>query len=82
MLAVNGYDESAEQVKRFVDKKKLTHPIVLMGGKTASESYGVRGYPTSFWLDREGKVVSFDVGFGEGGQKELKATLEKMLAPQ
>ena len=80
MLAVNGYNETAEVVKRFVSEKKLTHPIVLMGRDVGRDQYGVEGYPTSFWVDREGRVVERLMGFGAGGEKALEAKLLDLLS--
>lgn len=67
-------------MRKFVDDKKLTHPILLMGGAVARERYAVSGFPTSFWIDREGRVVSRSVGFGPGMEVEMRKTAEELLA--
>ncbi len=79
VLAVNGYDESRETVERCVERRKLTHPILLMGGKVASKQYLVNGYPTSYWIDREGRLLERSVGFGPGSEKKLEAKLVELL---
>lgn len=80
MLAVNGYDETRERVQAFVDERKLTHPIALMGGKIGRELYNVHGYPTSFWIDRQGRVLGHDIGYGAGKEVELRKHIRELLA--
>lgn len=79
VLAVNAYDESRETVDAFVKSRKLTHPILLMGGDVASEKFLVQAYPTAYWIGRDGKIIERTVGFGEGGEKKLEAKLLALL---
>lgn len=74
--AVNGYDEPRDEVQKFVDEKKLKHPIVLKGGDTASDVYGVEGFPTSYWVNHEGRIVGKEVGFSP----EMVPAMEKRIA--
>ena len=80
VVGVNGYDEPKDLVEKFMSDEKLTHPVLLMGSKVASEHYHVRGYPTSYWVDHEGNIVDREVGFGEGNEKKLANTIEQLLA--
>ncbi|OYP33953.1 TlpA family protein disulfide reductase [Rhodopirellula sp. MGV] len=63
IVAVNGYDDDRDSVAKYVANDELSHPIVLNGGSTADESYHVGAYPTTFWLDRDGTVIEYEVGF-------------------
>jgi thiol-disulfide isomerase/thioredoxin len=74
ILAVNAYDESAEVVAKFVEKTKLTHPMVLDGGDVAREQYQVGAYPTTFWINRDGTVADYDIGF------DAPADIERRVA--
>ena len=38
--------ESEDKVKRFVDRKGITYPIIIDEDKTISKSYGLVGVPT------------------------------------
>lgn len=50
-------------VKPFVQAKGVTYPVV-MGTQEVANSYGgVRGIPTTFIVDRNGKVVDKVVGY-------------------
>jgi len=80
VMAVNGYDESKEEVQEFVNDKKLKHPILLKGGETALKLYGVEGYPTSFWINHEGRIVGKEVGFSPEMEPAIEKRIEKLLA--
>jgi hypothetical protein len=79
VLGVNGYDEPKDLVANYLKDENLTHPVVLMGGRIASEEYHVRGYPTSYWVDHTGKLAGREVGFGQGGEKKLIEKVEQLL---
>ncbi|WP_161604522.1 TlpA family protein disulfide reductase [Roseiconus nitratireducens] len=66
VLAVNGYDEGRDVVADYVERAKLTHPIVIRGADVADDLYHVGSYPTTFWIDRHGTVLDYDVGFDSG----------------
>ncbi len=80
MLAVNAYDEPREKVEAFAKSRKLTHPILLMGRKVAKNDYLVTGYPTAYWIDREGRIIERTVGFRDGQQTKLEQRLIELLA--
>ncbi len=79
MIAVNAYDESQAVVAKYVERAKVTHPIVLMGRQVAREKYQVGAYPTSFWIDHRGQVVDYVVGFDPGDEVYLAARLRQLL---
>ncbi|WP_372894545.1 TlpA family protein disulfide reductase [Stieleria sp.] len=70
IVAVNGYDEASDVVAEFATQNKLEHPIVVGGGEVASKVYLVGAYPTTFFVDREGTVVDYKVGFDSGEELE------------
>ena len=61
VLAVN-FDEPAAEVQAFQDKLGLTFPLLLDPGAVVQRLYRVVGYPTSYWIDREGQVAAMHVG--------------------
>lgn len=65
VLAVNGYDEPKELVQKFVKEKSLKQKILLMGGELARGKYAVTGFPTTFFVDPQGKIVDRSVGFAD-----------------
>ena len=61
VLAVN-FDEPAEEVCAFRDRLGLAIPILLDEDGVVQRLYRVRGYPTSYLIDREGRVRVQHVG--------------------
>ena len=62
LLAVN-FDEAPEQVQAFVDELELSFPALLDPGGDIQRLYQVRGYPTTYFLDKEGMVQIQHIGF-------------------
>ncbi len=48
-------------MKAFIRKYQLTYPVALAGDDVAA-AYGLRGVPTVFVLDAEGKIKKTYVG--------------------
>jgi peroxiredoxin len=45
-------------VKPFVEREKVTYPILLDPGRKVNELFEVEGIPKSFVYDRTGKLVA------------------------
>ncbi|HOU15088.1 MAG TPA: redoxin domain-containing protein [Anaerolineae bacterium] len=66
--------ETADLVQPYVDKQGILYPVVLDADGRTAQQYQVSGYPTTYFLDAEGRVVARHVG-------QLNAqTLEQYLA--
>ncbi len=61
VVAVN-LQESAKMVRPFVEKLKLSFPIVLDVEGTISREYGVRALPVTFLIGRDGKILWRAIG--------------------
>ncbi len=61
VLAVNN-DEPRASVQEFVDKMKLTFPILLDPGARVEDQYRVRAFPTSLFINREGLIRYQHIG--------------------
>lgn len=79
IMAVNAYDETNEAIREYVTKEKLKHQVVVGGGTLAKSTYNVGAYPTTFWINRDGEVVRYVVGFESGEQ--LEKELVEFLTP-
>ena len=73
ILAVST-DTSVDPVKKFVKEYKLDFPV-LLDTDNISSLYGIQGLPTSFLIDREGKIVKVRLG----KYKEIESDLKKVL---
>lgn len=66
--------ETADLVQPYVDKQGILYPVVLDADGRTAQQYQVSGYPTTYFLDAEGRVAARHVG-------QLNAqTLEQYLA--
>lgn len=74
--------QDRERATKFIADKKLTFTF-LENGKGESDVvrrlYGVGSFPTSFLIDRQGRVQRSHLGFEPGAEAKLKAEIEQML---
>ena len=86
VLAVNAYNEPKRTLDEFVEAKGLKQRILLQGRRISHEKYAVRAYPTTFLINRSGKIVHRDIGFApsQAAQKEtrIKELLSKGKKPK
>jgi len=68
--------------RRFVKRFGLTFPIVYDGPADSLGGYGVTGFPETFVIDREGKVVAAFAGAvnAKEDRARLRAAVEQALS--
>ena len=66
-----------ERAKKFIDENKLTYHLLETeeNNDVVDDVFNVHVFPTSFMVDREGRVLYCHIGFDEGDE----ATLEKEI---
>lgn len=62
MLAVSEDEDGAAVVQRFIDQLGLTFPVLLDPEGIVPGRYGVSGYPETFVIDRDGRVIQHTIG--------------------
>ena len=62
MLAVSEDEDGSEAVRPFVDQLRLTFPVLLDQEGVLPSRYGVTGYPETFVIDRDGRVIQHTIG--------------------
>lgn len=62
MLAVSEDEDGRSAVQPFVDNLGLTFPVLLDVEGTVPPRYGVTGYPETFIIDRQGRVIHHTIG--------------------
>ena len=67
VLAVN-LDEPITDVGAFASSFGLTFPVLLDPGAMVNDLYRVRGYPTSFFVGRDGVIARQQIGVMTEGQ--------------
>jgi len=78
VLAVN-IAEPADQVKGYLVKHKLTFPALLDSDSRISNLYGVRGTPTRFLIDREGRLIAGSIGPRDWAGEEARRLIGHLL---
>ena len=73
-------DTGAKEISDFAKKMGVNYPIVL-GKEAVGDQYGGLPYlPSTFYIDREGKVV--DRVYGLVSRSEIEADIQKALGSQ
>ncbi len=70
----------AEEVDAFLAERDITYPVAIVDQGTIAELGGVRGYPTSILLDRDG-VIRHSV-MGPIGPVTLRPAIWRLLRSQ
>jgi cytochrome c biogenesis protein CcmG/thiol:disulfide interchange protein DsbE len=81
VLGLDAKDFRAD-ARRFADRFGLTFPLVYDGPGDALDGYGVTGFPETFVIDREGRVVRAFAGAVSGKEEraELRQAIEDALS--
>ena len=72
-------DEGWDVVKPFLLNNKVTYRIAVGDEALATKYGGVEAMPTSFVIDRQGRIVAMHVGLVS--KKDYQDDIEKLLAP-
>jgi cytochrome c biogenesis protein CcmG, thiol:disulfide interchange protein DsbE len=82
LLAVSQDEGGKEAVEPFVRDLGLTFPVLVDPEHQVGDRYQVWGYPESFIIDREGRVVERVIGPRDWTSPEQVAALERLLETQ
>jgi cytochrome c biogenesis protein CcmG/thiol:disulfide interchange protein DsbE len=61
VLGVNAQDFKRD-ARRFVDRYGLTYPIVHDGSGSSLGRWGLTGFPETWWVGRNGRLVAYKQG--------------------
>lgn len=79
IIGIDPYDtKEKDDIDNFLAKRGVTY-TVLLGGKDVAKEYHVSGYPTIYLIDKEGKVLFTQVGYGEGTEEKLEEVIKQNL---
>ena len=62
MLNATGGRETVESAMEFIQKKGYTFPVFFDASETAVYTYGAYSLPTTFFIDAEGRLVTYATG--------------------
>lgn len=77
-VAVDKGADSRTAVSSYVKRHSITYPVLIDDNNT-NGSYSVTSIPTSFIIDKTGKVVNSRVGFIPGSADNLSKEIEALL---
>lgn len=78
MVTIN-LQESASQVKSFFEEFKLTFTALLDPAGEVSASFGIRSIPTTYILDKTGRIIGLVSGPREWDSKAAIALFENLI---
>jgi peroxiredoxin len=81
VLAVSVDRGGAEAVAAFATDHAITFPIALDPGMAVADRYGVRALPSTFLLDRDGRIRALAVGPREWDASTAHTVIAAFLAP-
>jgi cytochrome c biogenesis protein CcmG/thiol:disulfide interchange protein DsbE len=79
VLGVAMDDEGWEAVKPFLQELSVNYRIVMGNDATAQAYGGVDALPTTFLIDRDGKIAAIHVGLAS--KKDFEDGVEELLQP-
>jgi thiol-disulfide isomerase/thioredoxin len=62
VISVAASYRSVAEVRAYMSAQAVDYPV-LLGDRAALRSFGVRGFPTAFFLDAQGKIVRSTTGY-------------------
>ena len=80
VLAVN-YQEGPARINSFIEKMKLTLPVVRDTDGSVARSWGARVFPASYLVDRDGNIRHSIGGGADWTSPRLVSTIRTLLAP-
>jgi thiol-disulfide isomerase/thioredoxin len=77
IIGVSLDEQGPEVVKKFVKQFGVNYPIVMGNRKVVEDYGGVVAVPTTFVIDREGRIVSRHMGYDDKEifEKEIQSLL-------
>lgn len=77
VIGIN-HERDHAKVRKFA-KEQISY-IVLLDADEQFTEYGVRGIPTAFYIDKEGKIRHQDVGFAPGKEKQMEQKVKELIS--
>jgi peroxiredoxin len=74
--------QDRERAEKFIEENQLTYIFVedLEGDDEIVENiFGIGGFPTTYIIDRKGKVLFAHLGFSEGDEVKLEEEIKQLL---
>ncbi|MBI2118489.1 MAG: redoxin domain-containing protein [Elusimicrobia bacterium] len=77
ILGVSLDESGRDHVKEFVKENSISYPIAMSNDRIVKDFGGIRGIPTTFIIDRNGKTVEKLVGYHD--LEKFESLVKKVL---
>ena len=78
VITVN-LDKDRKQAQAFLRRQRTNFPVVYDPRGRIATRYGVKAMPSSYLIDRQGRIVSVHLGFRESDTAKLEALIRRQL---
>lgn len=78
VIGMDPYDDKEDNLPDFLAKRDVDY-TVLYASRDIAKAYRVNGYPTMFLIDKEGKIIHIQEGYGEGTEARLEEIILNQL---
>ncbi|HUA92554.1 MAG TPA: TlpA disulfide reductase family protein [Terracidiphilus sp.] len=72
-----GWAKNKAEVSKFVQQMKVPYPVLINGDSISTPYGGLDELPTSFFVDRQGKVVAAQLGLTS--ERDIEGNIKKAL---
>ena len=72
-----GWAKNKAEVSKFITEEHMPYPVLINGDSIANSYGGIDSMPTSFYVDRTGKVVAAQLGITS--KDDMEANIKKAL---
>jgi peroxiredoxin len=79
VIGIDPEDSLDKATKHFISVAGFNYPVVLDEKQQAAKNYQVSLYPTTYLIDKNGKVIYASVGFDESMKGELEGIIKNNL---
>lgn len=73
-----GFARQKAAIAKFIQEEHVPYPVLINGDSLSQEYGGLDAMPTSFFVDRNGKVVAAQMGLTS--ESDIEANIKKALA--
>ncbi len=73
----SGWAKDKAEIAKFVQQEHMPYPVLINGDSISHEYGGFEAMPTSFWVDRSGKVIAAQMGITS--KDDMEANIRKAL---
>ena len=79
VLGISNDVQGKKVVEPFIKKYELTFSVVLDQKSQVFRQYLIRGLPTTYVLDRQGRVAGISMGGADWSSEEVHAVIKQLL---